>query len=95
MAQSIQISDTVMRKDASFMGGEMGNETVMMDMNTGDYFGLNEVGTEIWNLIVQPTQVSAIRDHLMGIYTIDQQSCEAKTLEYLQELANENMVEVI
>lgn len=95
MRQSIQITDTVIRKDASLMGGEMGNETVMMDMNTGDYFGLNEVGSEIWKLIAQPIKVSAIRDHLMGIYTIDQTNCEAETLKHLEELATENMLDIV
>ena len=38
---------------------ELSGESVILDLNSGLYFGLNGVGTRVWNLI---TQGSSLRD---------------------------------
>jgi hypothetical protein len=91
---TISLDSTVVRKDNNLMGGEMGNETVLMDMNSGDYLGLNEVGSSIWKIIVEPKSVSEICTELMEKYDVDAPTCEAETLKYLNQLVTENMLTV-
>lgn len=82
----------IQRQMRNLMGGEMGNETVMMDMNTGDYLGLNEVGTSIWKHIEQPIAFGALCARLMDEYDVDADTCAQQTRDYLLQLAQENMV---
>lgn len=82
----------IQRQMRNLMGGEMGNETVMMDMDTGDYLGLNEVGTSIWKLIEQPITFEALCAQLMTEYDVDAETCALHTRDYLLKLAQENMV---
>ena len=89
---AISLNNIVTRNDGNLMGGEMGDETVMMDMTSGDYLGLNGVGTSIWKIIEQTTKVSDIVNKLMGEYEVDQATCETETLKYLNELAKENLI---
>ncbi|MGB0862134.1 MAG: lasso peptide biosynthesis PqqD family chaperone [Saprospiraceae bacterium] len=91
---TISLKSTVVRKDDNLMGGEMGNETVLMDMSSGDYLGLNQVGSSIWNMIVKPITVSDICDSLMEKYEVDTKTCETETLKYLNQLVAENMINV-
>jgi hypothetical protein len=91
---TISLDSTIVRKDNNLMGGEMGNETVLMDMNSGDYLGLNEVGSSIWKIIVEPKSVSEICTALMEKYDVDAPTCEAETLKYLSQLVAENMITV-
>ena len=91
---TISLESTVVRKDNNLMGGEMGKETVLMDMNSGDYLGLNEVGSSIWKIIVEPKSVSEICSTLMEQYDVDAATCEAETLKYLNQLVTENMITV-
>lgn len=91
---SITLDSIVLRKDNGLMGGEMGDETVLMDMNTGDYLGLNSVGSSIWKILVSPTKVADICSQLQNEYEIDDATCQAETLKYLEVLATENMLEI-
>jgi len=91
---SITLDSVVLRKDNGLMGGEMGNETVLMDMNTGDYLGLNSVGSSIWKILVAPTKVADICNQLQSEYDIDDATCQAETLKYLSMLETENMLEI-
>ena len=91
---SITLESVVFRKDNGLMGGEMGNETVLMDMNTGDYLGLNSVGSSIWKILAAPTKVAEICNQLQAEYEIDDETCQAETLKYLSMLEKENMLDV-
>jgi len=39
------------RNDENFLISQLGQELVLMDTKTGDYLGINAVGTHIWNLL--------------------------------------------
>ena len=91
---SITLDSVVLRKDSGLMGGEMGNETVLMDMNTGDYLGLNSVGSSIWKMLATPTKVADICGQLQTEYDIDDATCQAETLKYLGTLDEENILEI-
>ena len=91
---SITLDSVVLRKENGLMGGEMGNETVLMDMNTGDYLGLNSVGSSIWKILTAPTKVSNICEQLQAEYDIDDKTCQVETLKYLGMLEVENMLEI-
>ena len=91
---TITKNSTITRQDGDLMGGEMGAETVLMNMNTGDYIGLNDVGTDIWKIIEQPTRVSDIISQLMEMYQVDAETCEAGTMKYLEQLDAESMIAI-
>ena len=91
---SITLDSIVLRKDNGLMGGEMGDETVLMDMNTGDYLGLNSVGSSIWKIVAAPTKVTNICEQLKEEYDIDDKTCQEETLKYLEMLNTENMLEI-
>ena len=38
---------------------DLDGESVVLDMSSGKYYGLNSVGSEVWNLIQQPRTVRA------------------------------------
>jgi hypothetical protein len=48
---------------------EFDGQTVMMSIENGKYYGLNEVASRIWALIEQPTNEQDICDALHRDYT--------------------------
>jgi len=74
---------------------EVEADLVILNMRNGEYFGLNEVGAKIWNLIQESRQVSEIRDSLLAEYPeVDTETCTADLLGILGELADAELVEV-
>lgn len=50
---------------------EVDDSIVLVDQRTGQYFGLNESGRDIWQLLVGGQPVDQIATRLAGLYDVD------------------------
>jgi hypothetical protein len=73
---------------------QLEGETVILHFDKGLYFGLNEVGTLIWNEIQQPRQVQEIRDAILREYDVGSEQCERDLFKLLAVLTEKGLVEV-
>lgn len=94
MISKITLDTTVNYIDEKLLVSDLGEESVMMNIETGDYFGLNEVATTIWHAIQEPIQVKNICSKLLEEFDIDAKICEEKTIAYLEHLLEEGMIEL-
>lgn len=76
------------------VSSDLGEEAVILSLNKGVYYGLDEVGARIWDLIQEPKAVSQIRDLLLDEYNVEPERCERDLLALLEELVAEDLVEV-
>jgi hypothetical protein len=66
---------------------DVASETVILSLESGEYFGLNEVGATIWRLIQEPHTVEQLRDALLEEYEgVDESECLDEVLRLLEEL---------
>jgi Coenzyme PQQ synthesis protein D (PqqD) len=87
-----QRSTVVAAKDQ--VSSDLGGETAILDLKAGMYYGLDDVGARVWNLIQAPRNVSDIRDMLLEEYDVAPERCERDLLALLQRLVDEGLVEV-
>jgi hypothetical protein len=87
-------SDAVVKAANDRISAEVGDELVILDLISGQYFGLDGVGRSIWELIQQPRRVEDIRRALVFEYEVDQSVCEADVLAFLQSMADEGLIVV-
>ena len=76
------------------VSADLAGEAVILNLKSGVYYGLNEVGARIWQLLQEPRIVAAIRDTLLEEYEVDRDSCDRDLLAVLQELATAELIEV-
>ena len=95
MSEKITLDVNVKYIDDELIVSDLGNEVVMMNIETGDYFGINEVGVSIWKLIKEPIQVKEICSQLLEEFEISKAVCEETTLAFLNHLHDENMIKVV
>ncbi|MCX2975369.1 PqqD family protein [Halieaceae bacterium IMCC8485] len=50
---------------------EVSGETVLLDLNSEHYFGLDEVGTRIWQLIDSSGNLQEIYDTMLNEYEVE------------------------
>jgi hypothetical protein len=70
-------------------------ETVLLDLNSGVYFGLDPVGTRIWAMLGSPRRIRDLRDDLLQEFDIDASTCERSVCRFMSELAAKGLVEVM
>ena len=70
------------------------DEAVILHLEKGVYYGLNPVGSRIWNLLQAPRTVRDIRDIILQEFEVEPQRCEDDLLRLLQELSDKGLIEV-
>lgn len=73
---------------------DLGGEAVILNLKTGIYCGLNEVGARIWAFIQEPRSIKDIRETLLDEYDVDPKQCERELLELLQQMLDNSLIEV-
>jgi len=74
---------------------ELDEEAVLLNLKTGIYFGLNPVGTRIWQLISEQRSLARVLDEMQREYSIDRQILEKDLLDLATELCANGLGEVI
>jgi len=72
----------------------LAEEVVILEFNSGKYYGLNAVGARIWNLIQEPRIVSDILNIILSEYDVEPDRCERDLAALLQELAEHGLMEI-
>lgn len=76
------------------VSSDLVGEAVILSLSSGIYYGLNEVGASIWNLIQQPKTIKEIHEALLQEYDVEASQCEQDILTLLIELSAVGLIEV-
>jgi hypothetical protein len=71
---------------------ELGGETVLLNLRSEQYFGLDEVGTRIWQLVTEGATAEAIVAQLLAEYDADEATIRGDVERLLQELAGAGLL---
>ena len=71
----------------------LGDESAILNMNNSVYYGMNPVGTSIWNLLKEPKTIAEIRDTIVGEYDVDEERCERDLFTLLEQMRSEGLIE--
>jgi hypothetical protein len=67
-------------------------DSVLLDIESGEYFALNEVGGLIWEQCSEARSVAAIADVICDRYAVDRSTAVGDVVELLGELAQAGLV---
>ncbi len=81
------------RQSQGFLQAEVDGEIVAMSVEKGMCYGLDAIGTRVWRMLGDPTQVADICAALECEYRVAPEVCEKDVLDLLEELRSEGMIE--
>ena len=65
-----------------------------MSIEKGNYYGMDLIGSRIWEIVKEPKPLSEIVEQLTKEYNISKDQCEKDVIEYLNKLSEEDIIEV-
>lgn len=83
---------TLLQRKVEIMTADMKGDTVMMDVETGKYYNLGEVGGRIWDLMETPITLGDMADRLTGEYDVTRERCLSEIQPFLQSLLERNLI---
>jgi len=87
-------TDTTIKRNNEVFASEIDDEVVMMNIQSGKYFGMDAIGSRIWQLVEEKIRVKDIIAQLLEEYDVTEEQCRSDVLEFLNELYEQNLVEV-
>lgn len=96
MSKSQEITETslIQRNETKFLASALGEEIVMMNTDNGDYIGVNSVGSDIWNLLTEPTRVDELVTKVGELYDADEAQLKTEINEFVQRMLKQDMIVV-
>jgi hypothetical protein len=95
MSEGISLETHIARR-ADLMVAELSdNELVMLNIQRGSYYGMDDTAKAIWDYLTEPRSVAALVDHLLTCFAVDRQTCEREVLAFVNEMLNDEIVSVV
>jgi hypothetical protein len=88
MSGSIGIGESVLYQT-------VGDEIVLLDMATQEYFGLDSVGADVWHLILEYRDITAVAKRLATIYAVDEQTARGDIEPLVSELLAAKLLKIV
>lgn len=93
-AVTIDMNSTIVR-DKDIIFSELDGEAVMVSLDHGEYYGINPIGTRIWNEIKTPRKVSELCEILMSDFNVTLEQCSKDVLIFLNTMGVKGIVKIV
>jgi hypothetical protein len=70
------------------------DETVLLELKKGTYYGLNAVGSLIWEMVQQPQSIEALCSAVVEQFNVEPETCKRDVLRLIEEMQVAGLVEI-
>jgi hypothetical protein len=94
MKPKITLESSIQR-NPGMVTSNLDGELVMMSVENGEYYGLDEIGSRIWELMEKPIVIEKLIHCLTLEFEVERQECEQDTLEFLEDLFSRKLINLL
>ena len=77
------------------MARTVGDETVILDLASGTYYGLDPVGARMWQLMGEGNSLNAVCETMLDEYEVTREALEVDILKLTEELRAKGLVSLV
>ncbi|KHD11069.1 hypothetical protein PN36_03420 [Candidatus Thiomargarita nelsonii] len=77
------------------LAASVDDETMAMDLESNNYYGMGRVGSHIWELLEQPLTIVELCSTLQKKFEVDSETCQRDVLPFVQQLVDEKLVRIV
>jgi hypothetical protein len=85
--------DSIIQRNPEMVSADMDGEVVMMSIEDSAYFGLNAVGSDLWEALESPISITALCQRVIKKFDVDAKTCELDVMELLTDLRQRKLVQ--
>ncbi|XPV69514.1 MAG: PqqD family peptide modification chaperone [Halarcobacter sp.] len=84
----------ILKRNDDLLSSEMDSELVMMDLELNNYYGLNKIGKDIWELLENDLTLEELCNKLIEKYEVSFEQCNEDISPFIEKLEKLNIVKV-
>ena len=88
-------SDAVVVRSPEQVSGDLDGKVVLLSIENGQYYNMNEVGSRIWALLETPIAVGALIDRLLAEFDVDRATCTSEVAAFLEQLRKDRLLAIV
>ncbi len=69
-------------------------ESVLLNLNNESYYGLDEVGTRMWELLTSSESIQAAYDQLLNEYKVEAETLRRDMQNLISNLVDQGLLEI-
>ena len=73
---------------------DLDGEAVVLEIESGRYFGLNETGTRMWLLLQEHGSVEQVLRDLLNEYDVTEERLRRELLSFIETLSSQRLLQV-
>ena len=87
-------SDSTIQIPQDVLFHELAGEAVLLNLQTGKYFGLDEIGTRMWMLLSENGSVEPVIQALLTEYDVEEEKLRHDLSDLIERLAQNGLVKL-
>ena len=84
--------ETILQRKGDLLFNEIDGEVVMLSIENSEYYGMDKVGSRIWELLEQPLIFKELVAKLMDEYEVSELQCTEDTLAFIRKLTEKKII---
>jgi len=86
--------DSIVVASGELVSANLDGEVVILGFKSGSYYGLDQVGVFVWDLLQKPQKISDLRDAIVDKYDVELAQCEQDLLSLISALAEKQLIDI-
>ena len=72
----------------------LSGEAVILNLNSGMYYGIDEIGALIWAALEEPRTPEYFRETILRGYRVDKETCDRDVMAFLADMQTAGLIEI-
>lgn len=86
--------ETLLQASPGNLSSELEDETVILNVDRGVYYGMNPVAAFVWSKLENPQTFGEVRESIMAEFDVDDSTCRRDLAALLTNLVDAGLVAV-
>ncbi len=86
--------ESIVAADLSIVSCELSGGAALLNLSSGVYYGLNEIGARVWAMVATPQSVGDICLAIEGQYDVAPERCYLDLVTILRQMADAGLVKI-
>ena len=93
--RTLLTSETILVRRSEPVSAPVAGNVVLLSLEAGAYFGINRVGSQIWNMLDKPCRLGDMLDALARSHDVDRDTVTRDVGDFLDTLIERRLVRVV
>jgi len=84
--------DTLIAAKDGLIASDMDGEYVILNLESGTYYGIEGVGAAVWKQIQKPTALARVRQAVLDEFDVQSEQCASDISKFLNDLNVQGLI---